>query len=248
MVFESLKQRLIIEGYIEALTPLHVGAGGPELTGEPIPVIKGVGGRPYIPGSSIKGKVRSEVERLARSLGLKVCSPPDVKRMCGSNVNREDDLCVACRIFGTAGGKLSMASKVKFRDAFPEGDVRPQERPGVAIDRDRGAVEPRRLYTLEVVPEGTRFRLEVVCENIEDHELKMLMSAMVRGLSDTGLGGHVSRGLGKVRAVIERVRVREPKYYLGMEDEKVIEGAELQEWLEKMTKLTEDDLKKFPRP
>jgi len=240
MTFETLKRRLIFEGYIEAVTPLHVGSGRGEIEreerGVKLPIIMDVKGNPYIPGSSIKGRVRTEAERIARSIGYDVCEPPDVEHMCGSEVDHEEDLCVICQIFGTAGKKLSRASKVKFRDAPLIGDIERMEfRAGIAIDREKGTVSPGALYTIEAVPAGSKFRLEMVADNLTDEELRLLMAA-IRSVEDTALGGQSSRGFGKVRIVIERVRERTAKYYLGEEPEKVLEGDELRRWLEELMK------------
>ncbi|RLF07152.1 MAG: CRISPR-associated RAMP protein, partial [Thermoprotei archaeon] len=182
MVFERLNRRLIFEGHIKALTPLHVGSGRPELAKEErgidLPVIRNVDGVPYIPGSSIKGRVRSEAERIARSAGYDICNPPDTDQMCGTLKRREEELCIICRIFGTAGRNISRASKVRFRDALMMGDIPPGEmrmeiRTGIALDRERGSVYRGALYTVEAVPAGSKFKLEMVADNLTDEELKL---------------------------------------------------------------------------
>ena len=136
-MFDKLDKRLILEGTIEALTPLHIGSGKPEmeLGDVDMPILRAPDGTPYIPGSSLKGRTRSEAERLAKSTGQDVCTPPNVRDMCGTLKKRPEDFCVACRIFGTAGS-ISVASKVKFRDAYPVGSVEETlQRTGTAIDR-----------------------------------------------------------------------------------------------------------------
>jgi len=244
VVFERLDRRLIFEGYIEALTPLHVGSGRPELAREErgidLPVIRNVAGVPYIPGSSLKGRIRAEAERIARSVGYEVCNPPDTDQMCGSLKSREEDLCIICQIFGTAGKRISRASKVRFRDAplmsdTPPGELGMEVRTGIALDRERGSVHRGALYTVEAVPAGSRFRFEMVADNPTDEELRLLMAA-IRSVEDTALGGQSSRGFGKVRIVIERVRERTAGYYLGREPERVLEGEELRRWLEDLVK------------
>ena len=237
MVFEKLNERLVFEGYIEAVTPLHIGSGRGEIEREErgidLPVIRDVRGVPYVPGSSIKGRVRAEAERIARSMGYEVCEAPNPDNMCGSKVDSEERLCIICKIFGTAGKKFARASKVKFRDAFPLGEVEREEvRTGVSLDRETGAVYKGMLYTVEAVPAGTRFGLEVVADNLTDEELRILNAAF-KSVEDTCLGGQSSRGFGKVKIVIERVRRRTAKYYLGEEEERVYEGDELRALLEK---------------
>lgn len=235
MVFEKLEERVILTGTIEAVTPLHIGSGKPEVeVGEvDMPILTTPEGQPYIPGSSLKGRVRAEAERIARQKGMEVCNPPDVKQMCGSKSTVKGDinaLCICCRIFGTAGN-VSVASKVKFRDAYPLDKVETLlERTGIAIDRETGTVAKGALYTVQAVPAGTKFGLEVVAENLSKDELKLLKAAL-KSVEDSALGGSSSRGFGKVRISIDRVSMRTAGYYLGEEGEQVLSGEELQRWL-----------------
>jgi len=232
MVFETLHKRTIFEGEIETLTPLHVGSGRPELgeeRGVDLPVLRDVKDVPYVPGSSLKGKIRAEAERIARTLGYTICTPPDVADMCGSKATREEDLCIMCKIFGTASvkGGISRASKVKFRDAYPSSSIEAMiTRTGIALDRETGSVRPGALYTVEGVPKGTVFELEIVAENLTDEEKKLLKAAL-KSVEDSSLGGQSTRGFGKVKFVINQARIRTAKYYVGEEDEVVIKGEEL---------------------
>ena len=234
MVFEKLEKRIVLSGTLEAVTPLHIGSGRPEVEiGEvDMPILRDPNGQPYIPGSSLKGRTRAEAERIAREEGMDVCSPPDVNRMCGTTKHRVEDFCICCRIFGTAG-KISVASKVKFRDAYPTENIEELlERTGTAIDREKGSVARGALYTIEAVPAGAAFGFEIVAENLSDEELKLLLAAL-QSVEDSALGGSSTRGFGKVNMNFEKICQRSAKYYLGEEEEKVWEGKELQTWLEK---------------
>src|ERR1017187_3259427 len=57
--------KLILEGEMTCETGLHVGAGKGSLDigGSDNPVVKGAFGRPYVPGSSPRGKIRSLLEQ-----------------------------------------------------------------------------------------------------------------------------------------------------------------------------------------
>ncbi len=231
-MFERLEKRIIISGVLEAVTPLHIGSGKPEVElGEvDLPVLTDPEGRPYIPGSSLKGRIRAEAERIARQQGMNVCKPPEVDNMCGSLKGDPKDFCICCRIFGTAG-KLSVASKVKFRDAYPLSKVETlMERTGIAIDREKGTVVKGALYTIQAVPAGVKFGLEIVCENMSEDELRLLKAAL-KSVEDSALGGSSTRGFGKVKINIDTVRERTAGFYLGKEEEKVLSGDELQQWL-----------------
>ena len=57
--------KLILEGEMLCETGLHVGAGkgSLEIGGSDNPVVKDAFGRPYVPGSSLRGKMRSLLEQ-----------------------------------------------------------------------------------------------------------------------------------------------------------------------------------------
>jgi len=227
MVFEKLEKRLILEGAIEAVTPLHIGAGSSEMEIEEVdmPILRTPDGVPYIPGSSLKGKLRSELEKLAKAMGL------EVNEMCGASKGSPEELCISCRVFGTAGRRLSVASKVKLRDAYPLEPVEAMlERQGTAINRSTGAVSRTALYKTEAVPAGTRFGFELVAENLGENELRYLKAAL-KSLEDSALGGSSSRGFGKIRFGLESLKMRGPEYYLGEEPDKVLVGDELEQWM-----------------
>jgi CRISPR-associated protein Csm3 len=233
MGLEKLEKRQIFAGEITAVTPLHIGSGKPEMEiGEvEMPVLRNTKGEPYIPGSSLKGRVRAEAERIARKLGMQVCNPPAVREMCGSIKNRPEDICTVCKIFGTAGERLAVASKVKFRDAVAVEKVeRTEIRAGIAIDRSVGAVQRGALYTVEAVPAGSKFRFEMVAENLTDDELALLLAALA-SVQDSALGGSSTRGFGKVRIDLHSVRERTPEFYVGRAGETVLEGEALASWL-----------------
>lgn len=231
-MFDKLEKRLIFRGTIEAVTPLHIGSGKPELElGEvDMPIIKDANNQPYIPGSSMKGRTRSEAERLLRKEGVWVCSPPDTRNMCGSKKNNPEEFCLCCKIFGTAGN-ISVASKTRFRDAYPTKKVETlMQRTGTAIDRQTETVSRGALYSIEAVPPGTVFDFEIVAENLTDEELKLLL-ASVKSVEHSALGGASSRGFGKVKIDFTTVVERTAGYYLGKEAERELSGETLKKWL-----------------
>src|SRR4051812_50144340 len=74
--------KLILEGEMHCETGLHVGAGkgSLEIGGSDNPVVKDAFGRPYVPGSSLRGKIRSLLEQssgLAGARGPGVLSRPE---------------------------------------------------------------------------------------------------------------------------------------------------------------------------
>ncbi|MBN1933082.1 MAG: type III-A CRISPR-associated RAMP protein Csm3, partial [Anaerolineae bacterium] len=63
----TLHGRIILSGHVRAVSGLHIGGspGALAIGNVDMPVIRdAVSGRPYIPGSSLKGKMRSLAEKL----------------------------------------------------------------------------------------------------------------------------------------------------------------------------------------
>src|SRR5450631_1905977 len=71
--------KLILEGEMTCETGLHVGAGkgSLEIGGSDNPVVKDAFGRPYVPGSSLRGKIRSLLEQ---STGVAIPSERSICR------------------------------------------------------------------------------------------------------------------------------------------------------------------------
>jgi CRISPR-associated protein Csm3 len=201
--FDVLRSRLRLKGTLVTQTALHVGASGGDVGAADLPVQKTAQGYPFIPGSSLKGVVRSTIEGLlrpSRSDQLWACDPLDRDKACGSSERSGPlkDHCAACRLFGS----YLVASHVRFSDArmVDEGGSPPIEtRDGVSIDRDLRVAAAARKYDLEVVAPGTAFGLEIFVLNPEP----WLAGLLVIGLDQlaegfTAVGGFTSRGLGRV--------------------------------------------------
>src|SRR3954451_19480884 len=105
--------KLILEGDLHCETGLHIGAGKGtlEIGGADNPVVKDAFGRPYIPGSSLRGRLRSLLEQ---SSGLAV--PAELvylSRRKGQEVrihqsDRPDD--EVCVLFGRSAGRMEKVS------------------------------------------------------------------------------------------------------------------------------------------
>ncbi len=209
MLLDVFQNRLVYSGVLVCETALRVGAGrSSEPIGTDLPVIKDTQGRPFIPGSSLKGVLRTRVESFVRAVHndpTAACNPvgPETE-WC---IRRPDDLsdrdideqsCLVCQIFGSPW----LASKVQVRDALM-GDLwfgQYQVRDGVAINRDTQTAEDRLKYDYEVVPAQSRFDFKLIAENLTDAQVGMLCMGLrpfERG--EIGVGGFRSRGLGTVR-------------------------------------------------
>ncbi len=69
-----MKMRTWFAGTLETRTALHVGTGSILSTATDAPLLRGADGRPLIPGSSVKGALRSASERLLRALDQRACT------------------------------------------------------------------------------------------------------------------------------------------------------------------------------
>src|ERR1700693_5985655 len=217
--------KLILDGDITCQTGLHIGAGkgSLEIGGADNPVVKDAFGLPYIPGSSLRGKLRSLLEQ---SSGLAVPSElVYLSKRRGQEVrihqsDRPDD--EICLLFGRNPGRIERVEgeAIETRAATPARltiydapldteSITAQMRENLddeitevksenAIDRITSQANPR---TLERVPAGARFRvrmvLDILCE--EDKALAARLFEGLRLLEDDALGGGGSRGSGRIR-------------------------------------------------
>ena len=101
--------KVVLEGELHCETGLHIGAGkgSLEIGGADNPVVKDAFGRPYIPGSSLRGKLRSLLEQAS---GLAVTSElVYLSKRKGQEVrihqsDRPDD--EICILFGRSPGRM----------------------------------------------------------------------------------------------------------------------------------------------
>lgn len=218
MLFDVFDNRTIVTGELVALDPIHIGSSAKESL-NPIeldsPVLKDAMGNPVIPGSSIKGVVRSQFERVMRSLvpdgsgscgvfGKENCLTPEEKKHLTPEQLYEKS-CQTCRLFGG----IAVAGKLRFKDASyisQNGKVcQYEKRDGVGIDRDTGAAAGSAKFDYEIVPRGSRFRFALIAENLDAEQKKQLefIVALLEGtlIPDDYLafGGKTTRGLGRMR-------------------------------------------------
>lgn len=225
--FSRFDSRLVLACTLTAATALRVGTGRTTVATETdLPVIKDALGRPYIPGSSFKGVLRSRVESLLRAAwtGRRggACNPlddnieqpercisrreMDEKKQALRTATKADERltdwvltesCLACQTFGSPW----LASRVQIRD-WQVDDLlwfdQFQVRDGVSIERDTETAGDGLLYSYEVVPAGTRFSGRILLENGEAWQLGLLFWGLQEFNHGLTLGGATSRGLGAV--------------------------------------------------
>lgn len=225
-MFETFRNRLEITGTLTTVTALRISAGrSTDPLSVDLPVIKDVLNRPFIPGSSFKGALRSRLESFVRAVHPDLAKDPSVltEREVNDRVraikddekNKNNDACLTTEllkitdlvshVFGTPwlAGKLQV-SDLTVQPDFWFGQY--QERNGVAIDRDTETASGGKLYEFQVVPPGTPFRFYAVLENAENWELGLLMLGLNQFKTrQVPLGGGRSRGLGVVELILEKM-------------------------------------------
>jgi CRISPR-associated protein Csm3 len=246
--------KLILEGEILCETGLHIGAGkgSLEIGGADNPVVKDAFGVPYVPGSTLRGRLRSLLEQ---SSGAAVPSElVYLSKRRGQEVrihqsDRPDD--EICLLFGRNPGRVERVSgesgeagnvtpaRLTIYDApLVVESITPQMRENLddeltevksenAVDRITSQANPR---TLERVPAGARFKvrivLDVLCE--EDKPLAARFVEGLRLLEDDTLGGGGARGSGRVRFQALKLAWRGKSFYSnGAEAEALLDNGDL---------------------
>ena len=187
---------------------LHIGGSQDELVigGSDNPVIKNpTTGHPYIPGSSLKGKMRAELEKQLGKSGRNGEAP------CGC----AEDSCPICRLFGAHMNTRSTLgpSRIIVRDGRLRSGGRIENKTENVINRQTGAAQHPRSN--ERVVEGTEFDLQIVLQVFDldsgfsyedrsgtrhqgDAALQAIVADGLRLVQLTGMGGGTSRGSGAV--------------------------------------------------
>lgn len=192
--------KIRIEGTIEVLTGLHIGGDNAygAIGAIDSPVVRDPLSRePIIPGSTLKGKMRS---LLARDLG----SVP-----AAGTKGFEDDRREVARLFGSSAKKSDAAgtgmqmSRLQFSDCFL---CNKEDLPQIfetkfenTIDRLTAVANPRQI---ERVVRGARFLLDIIYNVEEPAELEEDFGNIALGLKlieNDYLGGGGTRGNGRVR-------------------------------------------------
>lgn len=208
--FDNIKILTRIEGELINETPLRVGTGREPPLGASVDLaIYRVNGVPCIPGSSLKGVLRSLAESLVRSREVYVVHSPWDKEAI-ENEAKSSKFCPICGIFGST----ELASHVKIYDAYPKDQAaRTFIKPGISIDREFGAVKPGALFTEEyVMPNVTwSFKMDVLNirflpEPDEEDPRATLLNELFNYIIELGLNIGARKGVGSGFVKLKNVR------------------------------------------
>ncbi len=199
---EKLVKKIKVQTSITLLTGLHIGGSSDnvEIGGIDNPVIKlgTKGNEPYIPGSSLKGKMRCLLEQVAGASQV--------------GLNKEVN-----NLFGITENKTlktnNRPSKLIVRDAMLSDKSKEallacdnldmpytENKWENVIDRTKGVAEHPRQS--ERVPAGAVFNAEFILNIWDDDKEEELMALFMKGihlLENDYLGGSGSRGYGQIK-------------------------------------------------
>ena len=198
---KQLVKKIKLTSTMTALTGLHIGGSkdSVEIGGVDLPVIKMAtkSGQPYVPGSSLKGKMRCLLEQV-------------------NGATRVGQSAAVNNLFGYLGDKQqpSKPSKIIVRDAYltPKSvqllkSCSDLDMPFTenkyenSIDRIKGVAANGSLRQIERVPAGVEFKVEIIINVWEDDDADGLLELLYQGISllkNDYLGGSGSRGYGQV--------------------------------------------------
>lgn len=207
-----LQSVLHLDFSLRALTGLRIGGSeaGLVIGGSDNPVIRDpLTSRPYVPGSSLKGKMRSLLERRYGRQQNQSIDQVLIHICTAENDYRQ---CPVCPLFGIPAHKASWFCLTRLR--FPDVQLSPRSaeelaaasldlpftemKTEVAIDRLTSAASPRNV---ERVPAGAVFGPGRISLFLYEGDSPALLEGLVEGLDlleADYLGGMGARGSGRV--------------------------------------------------
>lgn len=223
------RSKIFVSGTIQLLSGMHIGGNSTEMGiggADKIVVRDPLTNHPYIPGSSLRGKMRSLFEKSRGEMTIQLQHPSavvhsleelDGKLADGARLHQagpaSDPEQDATKLFGLAidrqNDSLPVPQRLVVRDAkLTNAGLLEQARntdmpltevkTEVCIDRITSKANPRQL---ERIPAGAEFKFDFVLSLYGDDDeaayTSMLFECM-QLLQDDYLGGHGGRGYGKV--------------------------------------------------
>jgi CRISPR-associated protein Csm3 len=197
----KLKEYIQLTATLRLKSGLHIGTGEETERGEPLPVMTSKRtALPYIPGSSLKGKMRSLLEL---TYGRKETDPRDKGSPCWCGE------CQICLLFGSGSSRnVSEPTRLIFRDSFLTESsaalvdkIGLEDKPGVRIDRVSGKAAGGALFPMKRVQEGTEFNFEISARLFEKDKIDSLKNWLAMGLflmEQDAMGGGGTRGSGHI--------------------------------------------------
>ncbi len=222
----KLYKKIKYNGVLECISGLHIGDSkdNVEIGGLDGPVIRAAlrQNQPYVPGSSLKGKIRCLLQQVYGELGFENGPNAKIARLFGAQDGEK------------VNGKIQYpahASRLIVRDSYLSKDsVKALENSPFtdmpfteqkyenSIDRVTGTVAGSGVRSQERVPAGAKFNIEFVInvfgktpQEAQDNETEFmkLLDEGIDLLNSDYLGGGGSRGSGHVRIELNKDKIEE---------------------------------------
>ena len=252
-----------IHGTIEALSPIHIGSGVIDI-GRDVELIKTAvrtGENIVIPGSSLKGAIRSVVEAISESCVSKVSY--QVRRAVPrefSECRQKNRLCVACRMFGAMGfqGNIAIQDAPHIHGEIGTEYVPELFSPG-RYQRRMQDVPGRKFYMhgevasgetpVEACRKGSKFRFVIQVDNLKKSEWGLLFTALGHHHEHRfklKIGGAKPVCFGSINIQLEKIQIEEQtgERYLNwnVQQEAARSGEQLEVWKRECTNQATDSL------
>ncbi len=197
-----------IKGQIELLSGLHIGGGDDtmKIGGINNGVIKDINtNKPYIPGSSLKGKMRSLLEWHIGVVGIGDGNPFNSDLLTNNifdDKEKKDSAETLLKLFGDKEGDFGI-TRINVGDCLlnetSKDMVLSEAKYENVIDRKNGtAKHPRQI---ERVPAGIKFDFDIRIKILDEDNEEKLITMVKKGfelIESDYLGGSGSRGYGRV--------------------------------------------------
>lgn len=226
----KLQAKIFVEGNITLKTGLHIGGNsiGMAIGGADSVVVRNpLDNAPYIPGSSLRGKMRSLLERVRGD-------EKSNTEQGGFDWDGEKALAgklptsLLGKFFGTSAEAGGSPTRLIVRDCAltqesvdmlnnaPNTDMPMTEvKTEVVIDRITSAAMPRQI---ERVPAGANFQFCFVIDVLDGDDVQAWLNLLAEGMrlvEADALGGSGSRGYGQVSFQVNTVLKRSADWYRG---------------------------------
>ncbi|WP_353572606.1 type III-A CRISPR-associated RAMP protein Csm3 [Candidatus Albibeggiatoa sp. nov. BB20] len=247
----QIHSKIFINGQIIAQTGLHIGGNSVSMAiggADNVVARDPISNKPYIPGSSLRGKIRSLLERL-HGLEDQNSEYGGFSFEKGQAMSGKNPDTLLGKLFGIAADNnseekqrvtptrllvrdahLSDESAEKLKNApnldMPMTEVKTE----VVIDRITSAANPRQF---ERVPAGVKFNFSLILTLLQQDDVKQqkqffdLICTGLRLLQEDALGGHGSRGYGQVKFLIEPLTYKEHTHYIEGKDAQPFTGFKI---------------------
>lgn len=197
-----------IKGQIELLSGLHIGGGDDtmKIGGISNGVIKDINtNKPYIPGSSLKGKMRSLLEWHIGVVGIGDGNPFNSDLLTNNifdDKEKKDSAETLLKLFGDKEGGFGI-TRINVGDCLlnetSKDMVLSEAKYENVISRKSGTAKD--LRQIERVPAGIKFDFDIRIKILDEDDEEKLITMVKKGfelIESDYLGGSGSRGYGRV--------------------------------------------------